>query len=92
MEQKELEKFLKEVDSRHRAVLIAVKRAKQLQQGLRPLFEGKSTKVTMMALEELVNKKVEYKFLNNELTEVVPAGEGVAEAVPEPVKEPPVES
>ncbi|MBN1355851.1 DNA-directed RNA polymerase subunit omega [bacterium] len=60
MKQKELERFLNSVDSRYRAVLVASKRAKQLQQGLRPLFEGKNLKVTSMALEEFINEKVEF--------------------------------
>ncbi len=59
MDDYQLEQFLNSVDSRHRAVVLAAKRAKQLQKGLRPYFEGKSTKVTIMALEELINQKVE---------------------------------
>ena len=50
----QLEKYLDQLDSGYRAVIIASKRAKQLKKGLRPLFEGKSTKVTTMALEEIV--------------------------------------
>ncbi|MBN1551792.1 DNA-directed RNA polymerase subunit omega [bacterium] len=69
MKQSELEKFLNAMDSKYRAVLVAAKRAKQLQQGLRPLFEGKSTKATTMALEELINKKVEYYILEDSSTE-----------------------
>ena len=68
MDEYQLEQFLNSVDSRHRAVVLAAKRAKQLQKGLRPYFEGKSTKVTVMALEELINKKVEM-YIPEEVTD-----------------------
>jgi DNA-directed RNA polymerase omega subunit len=82
MKKKQLEQFLGRMDSRYRAVIVASKRAKQLQQGLRPLFEGKSAKVTTMALEEFVNEKVDYYITNPEQENVKPA----AEAVPEKTK------
>ena len=69
MKQEELEIFLKSLDSRHRAVLVAAKRARQLQQGLRPLFDGKTTKVTTMALEELVAGKVTFDIPREALNE-----------------------
>ncbi len=62
MDQRKLEGFIKDIGNRHLAVLIAVKRAKQLQQGLRPLFEGKRKKLTTMALEEMIEGRLEYTF------------------------------
>jgi DNA-directed RNA polymerase omega subunit len=57
---REMEKYLNSMDSRYRAVVVAAKRAKQLQKALRPLFEGKSVKVTTLALDELVSNRVVY--------------------------------
>ena len=77
----ELEIYLKTIDSRYRAVIIAAKRAKQLQKNLRPLFEGKTVKVTTMALDELVNNKVDY--IIEESPEVAATAEPSAPSSPE---------
>lgn len=66
MNAKNLEQWLNSVDSRHRAVLVVSKRAKQLQKGLRPFFDSKTSKVTTMAIEEFVNGKVDYYELSDE--------------------------
>ncbi len=57
-----IEKLMTEFDSRYRAVIVASKRAKQLKKGLRPLFESKSTKVTTMALEEMISGNIGYEI------------------------------
>ena len=66
MQQKKLEDWLNSIDSRHRAVLVASKRAKQLQKGLRPYFDSKTSKVTTMAIEEFINGKVDWYELSQE--------------------------
>lgn len=66
MNKNKLEVWLNNIDSRHRAVLVVAKRAKQLQKGLRPYFESKSSKVTTMALEEFINEKVDWYELTDD--------------------------
>jgi DNA-directed RNA polymerase omega subunit len=66
MNVKKLENWLNSVDSRHRAVLVVSKRAKQIQKGLRPYFDSKSSKVTTMALEEFVEGKIDWYELTEE--------------------------
>ncbi|MBN1878974.1 DNA-directed RNA polymerase subunit omega [bacterium] len=66
MNEQKLEKWLGSVDSRHRAVLVVSKRAKQIQKGLRPYFDSKTLKVTSMALEEFVKGKVDWYELSQE--------------------------
>ncbi len=58
MNLKAVETFLNTLDSRYRGVLVVAKRAKQLQKGLRTLFEGKPVKVTTLALEDFVSGKL----------------------------------
>ncbi len=71
MDEKKLEKWLGGVDSRHRAVLVVSKRAKQIQKGLRPYFDSKTAKVTTMALEEFVKGKVEWYELSPEEVDAI---------------------
>jgi DNA-directed RNA polymerase subunit K/omega len=71
MNDKKLEKWLSGIDSRHRAVLVVSKRAKQIQKGLRPYFDSKSTKVTTMALEEFIQGKVDWYELSQEEIEAI---------------------
>jgi DNA-directed RNA polymerase omega subunit len=71
MEEKKLEKWLNDIDSRHRAVIVVSKRAKQIQKGLRPYFDSKTTKVTTMALEEFVKGKVDWYELSPEELELI---------------------
>ncbi|MCD4655474.1 DNA-directed RNA polymerase subunit omega [bacterium] len=66
IQEKKLEKWLSNIDSRHRAVLVVSQRAKQLQKGLRPYFDAKTSKVTTMAIEEFVNGKVDWYKLSQE--------------------------
>ncbi len=42
-------------------VIIAAKRARQLQSGARPLLDSRSRKATRIAQEELVNGLLEYE-------------------------------
>lgn len=71
MNDKKLEKWLSGIDSRHRAVLVVSKRAKQIQKGLRPYFDSKSAKVTTMALEEFIQGKVDWYELSQEEIEAI---------------------
>ncbi|HPQ41068.1 MAG TPA: DNA-directed RNA polymerase subunit omega [bacterium] len=66
MNKNKLEQWLNSIDSRHRAVLVVAKRAKQLQKGLRPFFESKSSKVTTLALEEFINNRVGWYELTDD--------------------------
>jgi DNA-directed RNA polymerase subunit omega len=43
-------------------VIIAAKRARQLQSGARPLIDSRSRKATRIAQEELVNGLLEYEL------------------------------
>lgn len=47
-------------DSRHRLVIAASQRAKQIMQGSRPTIQTKFTKETTMAIDEMVQAKLEY--------------------------------
>lgn len=67
------------VDSKFRLVIIAAKRSRQLNQGVRPLVQGKTVKPTYMALDEMAAGMIEY--------EIKPFEEvAKAEAFPEMVK------
>jgi len=71
MNETKLEKWLENMDSRHRAVLVASQRAKQLQKGLRPYFESKTSKVTTMAIEEFISGKFDWYELSEEEIEKI---------------------
>lgn len=47
-------------DSRHRLVIAASQRAKQIMQGSRPTIQTKFTKETTVAIDEMVQAKLEY--------------------------------
>ncbi|MEE9539386.1 MAG: DNA-directed RNA polymerase subunit omega [candidate division NC10 bacterium] len=66
------------VDSKFRLVIIAAKRSRQLNQGVRPLAQGKSVKPTYIALDELVAGRLEYEV---KPFEEVTQAEAFAEAV-----------
>lgn len=53
-----------EVDSKYRLILIAAQRSKQLQRGAKPRvsLDAQKHKTTRIALEEVKNKKVEFKI------------------------------
>ena len=47
-------------DSRHRLVIAASQRAKQIMQGSRPTIQTKFTKETTMAIDEMVQGRLEF--------------------------------
>ncbi|MDI6785603.1 MAG: DNA-directed RNA polymerase subunit omega [bacterium] len=49
-------------ENRHLLVLVASKRARQIAKGSSVLVETKYRKPTSIALEELKNKKIEFKI------------------------------
>lgn len=53
-----------EVDSKYRMILIAAQRSKQLQRGAEPRvgYDANKHKTTRVALDEVKNKKVEFKL------------------------------
>ena len=55
-----IDDLFNKVDSKYRLVIIAAKRSRQLNQGVRPLLQPKGYKTTYIALEELAAGKVEY--------------------------------
>ena len=67
-----------EVDSKFRLVIIAAKRSRQLNQGVRPLAQRDTVKPTYIALDELVAGRLEYEV---KPFEEVTQAEAVAEAV-----------
>jgi|SRR5579884_3959819 len=54
------ENSVKPFDSRHRLVIAASQRAKQLMQGARHTMPSKFTKETTMAIEEMLQARLEY--------------------------------
>jgi DNA-directed RNA polymerase subunit omega len=66
------------VDSKFRLVIIAAKRSRQLNQGVRPLLQRKAVKPTYIALDEVAAGMLEYEV--KPLEEVTQA-EAFAEAV-----------
>ncbi len=49
------------MDSKYRLVIVAAKRAKQLNRGAAPLIQTRSTKPTYQALEEIASGKLGYE-------------------------------
>ena len=66
------------VDSKFRLVIIAAKRSRQLNQGVRPLAQRDTVKPTYIALDELVAGRLEYEV---KPFEEVTQAEAFAEAV-----------
>ena len=66
------------VDSKYRLVIIAAKRTRQLNQGVRPLVQRKAVKPTYIALDELAAGRLEYEV---KPFEEVTQAEAFAEAV-----------
>ena len=56
------DKIDKQVDSKYALVVLAAKRAKQLKEGSRPRLATDSTNPLTIALEEIAEGKVQYKF------------------------------
>lgn len=59
---------LTDVDSKYRLIIIAAKRSKQLQRGARPRIDidPQKHKSTRIALEEVLNGKVDYSIVDEE--------------------------
>jgi DNA-directed RNA polymerase subunit omega len=59
---------LTEVDSKYRLIIVAAKRSKQLQRGARPRvdIDPQKHKPTRIALEEVINGKVDYSIVDGE--------------------------
>lgn len=56
------DKIDKQIDSKYALVVLAAKRAKQLKEGSRPRLNTDSTNSLTIALEEIAEGKVQYKF------------------------------
>ena len=62
------EQVIPEIDSKYRMILLAAQRSKQLQRGAnaRVNMDVKKTKPTRIALEEIKQKKVHFRILEQE--------------------------
>jgi DNA-directed RNA polymerase subunit omega len=71
MAQVPIEDLMEHVDSKYRLVVVAAKRAKQLNRGAASLVQPRSVKPTYQALEEVATGKLGYEIENTvgELTE-----------------------
>ncbi|HYA53730.1 MAG TPA: DNA-directed RNA polymerase subunit omega, partial [Streptosporangiaceae bacterium] len=56
-----LEDLLAHVDSKYRLVIIAAKRAKQLNRGATPLLSTRSFKPIYVALDEMASGKLQFE-------------------------------
>jgi len=76
-------KLIEGFDSNYRYILVAARRARQLQSGARPLVETNTRKPCKVAREEIRAGKIKYSITFNEKTPVEHASElleGAAEA------------
>ena len=90
-----IEDIMEHVDSKYRLVIVAAKRAKQLNRGAAPLVQVRNVKPTYQALEEVATGKLGYEMesLAGEAThELEPGGKptwyrslSAEEVVPEEV-------
>jgi DNA-directed RNA polymerase subunit omega len=64
MAQVPIEDLMEHVDSKYRLVIVAAKRAKQLNRGAAPLVQARSVKPTYQALEEVATGKLTYEIEN----------------------------
>ncbi len=64
MAQLPIEDLMEHVDSKYRLVIVAAKRAKQLNRGAVPLVQTRSLKPTYEALEEMATGKLAYEIEN----------------------------
>ena len=62
------EQVIPEIDSKYRMILLAAQRSKQLQRGAnaRVNMDIKKTKPTRIAMEEIKQKKVHFRILEQE--------------------------
>jgi DNA-directed RNA polymerase subunit omega len=76
-------KLIEGFDSNYRYILVAARRARQLQSGARPLVETTTRKPCKIAREEIRAGKIKYSIPGNEKSAVEQASElldGAAEA------------
>jgi len=59
----------------NRFIIVAAKRARQLQNGARPALPTSSKKPTVIAMEEVRRGLVKYEILTKEAMDVVPGNE-----------------
>jgi len=64
MAQVPIEDLMEHVDSKYRLVIVAAKRAKQLNRGAAPLVQVRSVKPIYQALEEVATGKLTYEIEN----------------------------
>lgn len=57
-----IEELMKRVDSKYRLVMIAAKRAKQINKGAPPLIQTKARKPTTISLEEITQGALKYEL------------------------------
>lgn len=57
-----LERALQQISNRYLLVVLAAKRARQLNRGAQPQVESRRRKPTSLALEEIAEGKVAYRF------------------------------
>lgn len=57
-----IEELMKRVDSKYRIVMIAAKRAKQINKGAHPLIQTKARKPTTISLEEIAQSVLKYEL------------------------------
>ncbi len=62
MAQVSIEDLMEHVDSKYRLVIVAAKRAKQLNRGAAPLLQPRNVKPTYQALEEVSTGKLAYEI------------------------------
>ncbi len=62
-----IEELQRHCSSMYKLVILAAKRAKELVDGARPLIQTDHKKVTSIALEEILQGKVQYKAPEEEI-------------------------
>ena len=67
-----VDRLLDNVDSPYAGVVVAAKRARQLQNGARPFLPTSSKKPTVIAMEEVRRGLVKYEILAKDPNEVSP--------------------
>lgn len=71
-----IEDIMEHVDSKYRLVIVAAKRAKQLNRGAAPMVQARNVKPTYQALEEMATGKLAYEVESpaGETRELEPGG------------------
>jgi DNA-directed RNA polymerase subunit omega len=71
-----IEDIMEHVDSKYRLVIVAAKRAKQLNRGAAPMVQVRNVKPTYQALEEMATGKLAYEVESpaGETRELEPGG------------------